>query len=64
MFQDWRFGLRMLLKQPGFTLIAVLTLALGMGAGRVIYRASVVRALFSFLYSNAARPVFRVLFPV
>ena len=56
-WNDLRFGMRMLLKKPGFTAIAVITLALGIGASTAIFSAVNPILFESLPYPDASQIV-------
>src|SRR5713226_9697615 len=55
--QDLTYGLRGLRKQPGFAILAILTLALGIGSATTIFSAIQNILLDPFPYTDAQRVV-------
>ncbi|MGH9762942.1 MAG: ABC transporter permease, partial [Blastocatellia bacterium] len=58
LIQDVRYGLRLLVKQPGFTMVVLITLALGIGANAAIFSVISGVLLRSLPYSDPSRVVF------
>jgi len=57
LLQDLRFSARQLIKSPGFTLTAIISLALGIGATAAVFSVIYAAILHPFPYPNADRIV-------
>jgi putative ABC transport system permease protein len=57
LWRDFRFGLRLLKKNPGFTIVAVLALALGIGANTAIYSVFYATIIADFPYPHSEQLV-------
>jgi len=57
LLQDMRYGARMLMKQPGFTLVAVITLAAGIAANTTIFSLADALILRPFNFPHQERLV-------
>ncbi len=57
LYDDARFGVRMLVKNPGFTIVAILSLALGIGATTAVFSVIYGVLVNPYPYANADRMV-------